>query len=201
MNRIERIYNEEYNKINNLYINSNKSIPEACKEINITVQKYYRICKKINRLSIAKTNDESKKITKKTVNNSKKKKEKTNDESKKVRLNKKKVKIERVKKSTKKAEENVNIEEYGGLYDKIEKLYKEDELSLEKSCKKADITLGKYYKICKALNKKSIADGNKIQKGGFIKKDKKKENDDISSEEYKKFIDEHYEKYEKKIKI
>jgi hypothetical protein len=54
------------------------------------------------------------------------------------------------------------------IYNKIEKLYIDKNLSVNDACKKMDISLSKYYKICKVLNKKSVASGKipNQQKGG-----------------------------------
>jgi hypothetical protein len=45
-------YEDSYNRIAALYRNTG-SIPKACNELNVSVSYYYKICKKLNRPSVA----------------------------------------------------------------------------------------------------------------------------------------------------
>lgn len=87
---------------------------------------------------------------------------------------------------------DVRIKKYTDIYNKVNNFYNNDYLSIIKSCEKLDITPRFYYKICKELGKKSVADKdfnkqyfvkNKIdQKGGNKNVDKIIDNEQDSDD-------------------
>lgn len=82
-------------------------------------------------------------------------------------------------------------QKYKIIYNQINTIYKKELLSIPKACEKINIGTSTYYKICKALNKKSIAEINK-------KMDEKKKNKKLMVTQKGGNI---YEKIDEKIEL
>jgi len=60
--------------------------------------------------------------------------------------------------------EDIKNSKYRKLYNRIDNLYCQKHLNVTQSCKKCGITPRQYYRICKYLNEKSVADKSHIMK-------------------------------------
>jgi len=89
--------------------------------------------------------------------------------------------------------EDIKMKKYRETYKKINDLYCNKYLNIKQCCEKVNITPSTYYKICKALNKRSVGTEKEKSKKGSqksgsktSKKNKKVENEDneeINSDE------------------
>lgn len=79
--------------------------------------------------------------------------------------------------------EDMKIKKYKYLYKKINEFYcNPPYLNVTQSCKKAGISTGVYYNICKELDKKSVGTDKNATKKGGSKTDKKKKSKKIKQE-------------------
>jgi hypothetical protein len=96
--------------------------------------------------------------------------------------------------------ESLKIKKYSQIYKKIEKYYNTDGLTLCEACKKTNISPKHYYRICKTINKPSVAcdqyDDQYINQSGGdnIKQENNDDENNISSSEYR---EKHYALLEK----